>query len=840
MKLQCALSAAAILALQTIHSPAAVLYVDLNSTNPAPPYADWSTAATNIQNAIDAAIPGDQILVTDGVYQTGGRVVYGSLTNRVVINKAVTVQSVNGPASTIIQGYQMPGSIDGDSAVRCVYLTNAAVLAGFTIANGAVLDSGDVIHESAGGGVWCEDSSAVVSNCVLTGNSGYYLGGGAYSGTLNNCVLWSNSSQSGGGAYSSVLNNCVLTNNAAGFGGGSGGGAASCTLNSCILINNNGGGSGGGASYSILNNCVLTGNFVDTGGGGALGCTLNNCTLTANTAWEEGAGADASTLNNCISYYNFGDNYTGSTLNYCCTTPNAGPGNITNEPLFVNSAYGDFHLQPDSPCINAGNNAYVSATNDLDGNPRIVGGFVDMGVYELQSITTRVLYVNVNNTNPVPPYSNWPSAAIAIQDAVDVAIAGDQIFVTNGVYQTGGRVVSGSLTNRVAVDKALTVQSVNGPTVTIIQGYQTPGIVNDDNAIRCVYLAENAVLSGFTLTNGATRDSGDFTTEQCGGGVFGQSTSAIVSNCVMVANVAYNCGGGAIQVTLNNCVLTGNSSPYGGGGGAYESTVNDSLLIGNQSYGNGGGAFYCNLNNCTVVNNSGGGVHVGTFNNCILYYNDYNYLGDKFGGTVFNYCCTTPQDENSSRRAVFGMGNITNSEPAFINWTNCDFRLQSNSLCINSGDNDYVSGISDLDGNPRTVGGTVDIGAYEFQSPSSVLSYAWLQQYGLTNNGSVDYVDSDHDGLNNWQEWKAGTDPTDSLSVLEMLAPASTNNPSGLVVSWQSVNTRTYYLQCSTNLATQPAFSTIQSNIVGQGDTTSYTDTNAVGSGPYFYRVGVQ
>jgi hypothetical protein len=322
MKSCCRLWVVVSLTLFAFDASAAVLYVSLNSTNPVPPYADWSTAATNIQDAIDASTNGDLVLVTNGIYATGGRVMAGGLTNRVVLDKTLTVISVNGYASTAIRGAWDPVSTNGPLAVRCAWLATNAILRGFTLENGAT-ETGSVIGASvdSGGGVFCVSTNSAVSNCVLTNNSSIF-GGGIYGGMLNNSLVVSNVGIYGAGAYNVTLNNCTVVNNLSMAPFSKGAGTYDCMVRNCIVLNN--------AEWPSF--------FID-------------------------------------NYY-YDSFYSSAKYSYSCSYPlPSGTGNIDGgnvDPQFLDL----IHITSTSPCRGAGSALYASGT-DLDGevwaNPPSMG-----------------------------------------------------------------------------------------------------------------------------------------------------------------------------------------------------------------------------------------------------------------------------------------------------------------------------------------------------------------------------------------------------------------------------------------------------------------------------------
>jgi hypothetical protein len=246
----------------TVHVVEPSIMLPLTAVAPVPPYNSWATAAKKHQDAVDAAtVRGALVLVTMGCMPWGrglhpydensGEIGVGP--SRVVVTNSIRLESVNGPLVTIIDGDLSTNEFGEATGTRGVLATNA-VLSGFTVTNGLAAN---------GAGVLCE-RTAVLTNCVIAGNGanlGYYAGG-----------------SSGGGVAGGTLFNCVLTRNRSESVSGHGPSAS---------------GVGGGASGSVLYHCSLTYNYANASGGGALGCELYNCTLIGNSVFYGGYGSSS-------------------------------------------------------------------------------------------------------------------------------------------------------------------------------------------------------------------------------------------------------------------------------------------------------------------------------------------------------------------------------------------------------------------------------------------------------------------------------------------------------------------------------------------------------------------
>jgi predicted outer membrane repeat protein len=193
-----------------------------------------------------------------------------------------------------------------------------------------------------------------------------------------------------------------------------------------------------------------------------------------------------------------------------------------------------------------------------------------------------------------------------------------------------------------------------------------------------------------------------------------------VYHSTLTGNIAEQQGGGAYLVSgfADSSIIRGNRARTQGGGiyCGKGSTVMNCILYDNYSGLFGGGIYnkFGDIINCTVSSNDckyvGGGVFAdpGDVFNTIMYYNTADQ-GENFYSVdaEFHFCCTTPAPD--------GPGHTTN-KPHFIQSEIHNYRLRPSSPCINAGSNGFVATAIDADGNPRIIDGTVDTGAYEFES----------------------------------------------------------------------------------------------------------------------------
>ncbi len=615
---------------------------------------------------------------------TGGRVNMGAFSTVAGLYvDAANGNDSNDGSSWALAKKSIQAAIDVSIAGDTITVTNGTY-APITTANKTIT------IQSVNGAAFTTINGGGTSRCATLGS-----GSGQTATVLNGFTLTHGDDLNGGGVQSGTLNNCTLAGNAA----------------------DDLAGFGGGAYYSTLNNCTLSGNSAAYGGG-AHYCTLNNCTLTGNTANIAGGGADSCTLNNCIVWGNTArggaSDVFACTLSYTCSSDGGTDnGCITDEPLFVDAANGDYRLLADSPCAGMGNPALVEADTpmvDSYGKSIYTGGRVNMGAFS----TVAELYVDAANGNDSNNGSSWALAKKSIQAAIDVSIAGDTITVTNGTYAP--------ITN--SYNLAITIQSVNGAKFTTIDGTLTPGYPAVTN--RCATLGSgggqnNTILNGFTLTNGAVAADG--------GGALGGT----LNNCTLTDNTTFFKGGGVAHSTLNNCTLIGNTANLGGG--AYGSTLNNCTLTGNTASSGGGGAEGSILNNCIVWGNTAPG-------DTDVYVSMLSYTCSGNGGTA-NGCIQ--------------------ADPLFVDAANGDYRLQIGSPCINAGTNDLAIGETDLDGNLRINYGTVDMGAYEYTGTYPIY---YVAPVGVNTNDGLS-LDSPKESIQNAIDTAKAANFTNALILAE-------------------------------------------------------------------------
>jgi hypothetical protein len=215
----------------------------------------------------------------------------------------------------------------------------------------------------------------------------------------------------------------------------------------------------------------------------------------------------------------------------------------------------------------------------------------------LAALSAEAATITVMNTND--------SGAGSLRAALASAANGDTIDATG----ISGAILltSGELT----VDKSVTI---NGPGAA--------NLAVDGNATSRVFQVGSGTtvtIAGLTIANGA----GYF-----GGGIYTDSSTLTINNCVLSGNSATGSFGGGIYtdsstLTINNCILSGNSAAVTGGaiinsdftvaGGAIL-TINNSTLSGNSAVGRGGGienSGTLEINNSILSGNSGGAIFNG-------------------------------------------------------------------------------------------------------------------------------------------------------------------------------------------------------------------------------------
>jgi len=295
-------------------------------------------------------------------------------------------------------------------------------------------------------------------------------------------------------------------------------------------------------------------------------------------------------------------------------------------------------------------------------------------------------YVSLTG-NHIQPFTNWYCAATNINLAVSAAVTGSTIIVDEGIYK---------LHETLEIND-ITLLGLHGAERTIIDG-DFPNVSN-----VCVETRSgNVLIKGFTIKNGYGYGLHSFL-----------MVNLLLDQCIFENNFGdgMNLASSFSPVQVRNCLIVHNKR--------HGIKMTSGEFTGNENY---------YVINCTIVSNQSYGVHITTYpdpwgdrpfraelRNTIIYYNKAgNWRSGHYTDASFTSCCTTPAKG----------GNYITNAPFFVDMDNDNYRLQTNSPCINMGQNEsWMYSSFDMENKIRIYKDNVDIGAYEFAAPYSIVNF---------------------------------------------------------------------------------------------------------------------